>query len=89
MIYVDIVIYQPGTGVQNNRKWVLIIIAIYGTSQFLIKALLAIFHHIKWLVCNCGCGSKILGPDDRENKVKAFWEQSNRDYRRERRDLNP
>jgi len=60
MIYVDVVIYQPGTGTQNNRKWVLIIIAMYGTSQFLIKALLAIFHHIKWLLTGCRCGGKRL-----------------------------
>lgn len=61
MIYVDVVIYQPGTGAQNNRKWVLIIIAIYGTSQLLIKSLLAIFHHIKWVLTDCRCLRKPLG----------------------------
>jgi hypothetical protein len=77
MIYVDVVIYQPGTGTQNNRKWVLIIVAIYGTSQFLIKSLLAIFHHIKWLLTDCRCLRTPLGKEGRINAVKAYWSGSN------------
>lgn len=76
MIYVDVVIYQSGTGPQNNRKWVLIIIAIYGTSQFLIRSLLAIFHHFKWWLTSCKCLKKRLG-EGRIELVNSYWKQSN------------
>jgi hypothetical protein len=88
MIYVDVVIYQPGTGTQNNRKWVLIIIAFYGTSQLLIKSLLAIFHHIKWVLTNCRCLREPLGKG-RDVFVNDYWNHSNELYREERKDLNP
>lgn len=88
MIYVDVVVYQSGTGTQNNRKWVLIIIAIYGTSQLLIKSLLAIFHHLKWLITECRCLRKPLAGQGRDTLVKNFWTNSNDSYRKERPDLH-
>lgn len=75
MIYVDIVIYQSGTGQKNNRKWVLIIIAIYGTSQLLIKGLLAIFHHLRWIF-SC-CNDKPLAEEQKLKNVNLYWKQSN------------
>lgn len=86
MIYVDVVIYQSGTGKDNNRKWVLIIIAIYGTSQLLIKGLLAIFHHFKWML-SCCCRNKPLAEGSRTKNVNDYWTLSNREYLRERADL--
>jgi hypothetical protein len=62
MIYVDVVIPQSGTGDQDNRKWVLIIIAFYGTTQMLLKCLLAIYYHIKWCLTDCRCLRKTLYP---------------------------
>lgn len=86
MIYVDVVIYQSGTGKQNNRKWVLIIIAIYGTSQLLIKSLLAIFHHFKWMLTDCRCLRKPLA-EGRDTIVNNYWKHTNEEYRKERKDL--
>ncbi len=76
MIYVDVVIYQSGTGPDNNRKWVLIIIAIYGTSQLLIKSLLAIYHHFKWMLTSCRCLGKKLA-EGRIDLVNRYWSASN------------
>lgn len=79
MIYVDVVIPESGTGPQNNRKWILIIIAFYGTSQMLLKSLLAIYYHIKWCFTDCRCLRKTLYPD-RIQKVEEFWKKINNDY---------
>lgn len=87
MIYVDVVIYQSGTGEKNNRKWVLIIIAIYGTSQLFIKSLLAIWHHVKWMLTDCRCLRKPLC-EGRDRFVDEFWENSNSEYKKARSDLH-
>ena len=52
-IYIDIVIAQPGTGPDNNRRIVLIAIAIYSTIQITIKLALALGHHLKFLLTCC------------------------------------
>lgn len=73
-IYVDIVIAQPNTGPDGNRKMVLIAIAIYSSVQMGIKLLLAIFHHIRFhIVC---CQAPIA--QGRKVRVDAYWEASNR-----------
>jgi hypothetical protein len=60
-IYVDVVIAQPGTGPDNNRKFVLIAIALYGTGQMFVKLSLALYHHIWWMVSSySGCCTSIL-----------------------------
>lgn len=46
-------IAQPGVGPNNNRKLVLIAIAIYGTVQMFIKLILAYYHHIKFHLTCC------------------------------------
>lgn len=49
-IYVDVVINQPDTGPDNNRKFVLISIALYGTAQMFVKLFLAAIHHVWWMM---------------------------------------
>jgi hypothetical protein len=80
MIYVDVVIPESGTGPQDNRKWVLIIIAIYGTAQMFIKSMLAIFYHFRWMLTDCRCLRKPLYPE-RAEKVNQFWDKINDEYR--------
>lgn len=80
MIYIDVVIPESGTGPENNRKWMLIIIAIYGTSQMFIKSTLAIYYHLKWCFTDCRCLRKTLYPD-RLDKVERFWQKINQEYR--------
>lgn len=79
-IYVDVVIPQNTSGPENNRKIILIIIAIYGTVQLFIKAVLAIFYHFKWLLFDCRCCNDILYPD-RLQKVKNLWKNLDLRYR--------
>jgi len=60
-IYVDIVINQPNTGPDSNRKYVLIVVAIYGTVQMFTKLALAIYHHVWWMISNySGCCRTVL-----------------------------
>jgi hypothetical protein len=77
---VDVVIPQNTSGPQNNRKIILIIIAIYGTVQLFIKAVLAIFYHFKWLFFDCRCCNGILYPD-RLQKVKNLWRTLDERYK--------
>lgn len=79
-MYVDIVIPESGTGPQNGRKIVLIVIAMYGTVQMLTKSVLAIYYHFKWLFTDCRCFRKTLYPD-RAEKVDKFWDRINKEYR--------
>lgn len=79
-IYVDVVIPESGTGPQNNRKMILVIIAIYGTSQMFLKSVLAIYYHLKWLFTDCRCCRKVLYPD-RAQRVNKLWEKLNTEYR--------
>lgn len=87
MIYVDVVIPESGTGPESNRKWMLIIIAIYGTSQMFVKSMLAIYNHFKWCFSDCRCLRKTLYPD-RLEKVQRFWAKINQEYRDAIKDSN-
>jgi len=78
-IYVDVVIPESGTGPQNNRKMVLIVIAVYGTTQMLIKSMLAIYYHFKWLFTDCRCCRNPLFPD-RPQRVDKLWSRLNAEY---------
>ena len=80
MVYVDVVVPESGTGPQNNRRMVLIIIAFYGTIQMFLKAVLAIYYHFKWCCTDCRCLRQTLFPD-RKDKVDRLWEYMNRRYR--------
>lgn len=79
-VYVDVVIPESGTGPQGNRKMVLIVIAIYGTTQMLIKALLAIYYHFKWMITDCRCLNDKPMYEDRVPYVDKLWEKLNHDY---------
>lgn len=77
LIYIDIVIGQPGLGPWNNRRYGLIIILMWGTSQVLIKLVLAVWHHIKF---HLTCCYNTLEPG-RKEKVDALWEGLNMEYK--------
>lgn len=68
-IYIDVVIPESGTGPLGNRKWILIIIAIYGTAQMLVKSCLAIYYHFKWCFTDCRCRDKKPMYEDRLEHV--------------------
>jgi len=80
MVYIDVVVPESGTGPQNNRKVILIVIAFYGTIQMFLKAALAIYYHIKWCVTDCTCLRKQLYPD-RLERVETLWRHLNNKYR--------
>jgi len=48
----------------------LIIIAIYGTAQMLIKLILAIYHQIKYIIIGRSCCVKELEPQSRKIRVE-------------------
>lgn len=79
-IYVDVVIPESGTGPLGNRKWVLIIIAMYGTSQMFIKSVLAIYYHFKWMFTDCRCLNQKPMYEDRLPHVNRLWSKLNQDY---------
>ena len=79
-IYIDVVIPESGTGPLGNRKWVLIIIAMYGTSQMTIKAMLAIYYHMKWMITDCRCWNQKPMYEDRVPHVNRLWQEMNEKY---------
>jgi len=79
-IYVDVVIPESGTGPLGNRKWILIFIAIYGTTQMLIKCSLAIYYHLKWCFTDCRCLNKKPMYEDRIEHVEKLWKALNAEY---------
>jgi len=81
-IYVDIVVAQPSTGPNNNRRYVLIAIAFYGTIQMFIRLTLAIGHHMWWLLTRVSDCCRGTLEKDRLEKVNALWDKLNRDYQK-------
>jgi len=79
-IYIDVVIPESGTGPLGNRKYVLIIIAIYGTAQMFTKAVLAIFYHFRWCITDCRCWNIKPMYEDRLVHVNRLWKKLNDDY---------
>ena len=79
-IYVDVVIPESGTGPLGNRKWVLIIIAVYGTVQMLVRCVLAIYYHLKWCFTDCRCLNKRPMYEDRLDHVQRLWRKLNAEY---------
>lgn len=79
-IYVDVVVAQPGLGADNNRKFVLIAIALYGTSQMFIKLFLAISHHVWWMISSYSRCCRAMLEDGRKERVDALWKALRREY---------
>ena len=79
-IYIDVVIPESGTGPLGNRKWMLIIIAFYGTIQMFIKACLAIYYHWQWMLTDCRCWSDKPMYEDRVPHVNRYWKKMTDDY---------
>ena len=71
---------QPnaGTGTTSaGARLILVIIAIYGTSQMFIKLILAYIHQIGWMLTNCCRGQMEAGRMDRVLKV---WKDLDYEY---------
>jgi hypothetical protein len=80
-IYVDVVITnQPGMGPDNNRKIVLIIIALYGTAQMFIKLFLAICHHVWWMISRYSRCCRAVLEEGRKERVDALWKTLKEEY---------
>ena len=79
-IYIDSVVTQPnaGTGTTSSgARLILVVIAIYGTSQMFVKLVLAYIHQIGWMLTNCCRGQMEAGRIDRVLKV---WKDLNYEY---------
>jgi hypothetical protein len=79
LIYIDIVIPNWTTGPNENRRIILICIGYYSTTYFLIKALLAIYYQVKWIL-NCRRCCKSPFAKNRLDKVRVYWDKINQDY---------
>jgi hypothetical protein len=82
LIYIDLVIPNWTVGPNNNRRIILICIGFYSTSYFLLKAIFAFYHQIKWIIqsCFCCCSKPLF--EGRIDKVKQYWVRSNSEYLR-------
>lgn len=80
LVYVDLVIPHWNEGENTNRRMILIIIGYYSTSYFLLKALLAIYHQLKWILTCTRCCTHPLEPQDRLQAVQLYWRDSNSKY---------
>ena len=79
-IYLDAVVDQPeaGSGMTSpGARFILILIAIYGTSQMLVKLILAYIHQIGWMLTNCCQGQMEKG---RLEKINKCWTILNEQY---------
>ncbi len=82
LIYIDLVIPNWTTGPNDNRRIILICIGFYSTSYFLLKAIFAFYHQIKWILTSCGrCCHQPLCLN-RIDRVKEYWRRSDTEYRR-------
>ena len=85
-IYIDIVVCQGNSnsnvctnlsGGNGGAGIVLVCIAIYSTTQMFLKLVLAMGHHISWMLCNCCRGTL---EEDRRDKVNRLWGDLKREY---------
>jgi hypothetical protein len=79
-IYIDTVVSQPEAGSGNTSsgaRLILLIIAIYGTTQMFIKLMLAYIHQIGWMLTNCCQGQMEKGRVDLMRKV---WKDLDYEY---------
>lgn len=72
-IYVDVVITQGSLGPGENRRKVILGIAIFGSIQLLIKIVLAFYHHVYYHAICCKRPLEM----ERSEKVKDFWKNQN------------
>lgn len=70
-IYID-------TVVAPTSQMVLVGIAIYGTLQMFVKLVLAIWHHVGWMLCNC---CRVSMEPERRVEVENVWRRLKDDYR--------
>lgn len=71
-IYIDVIIHENDTGDAAKRRIVLIAIGIFSTITFTIKCVLAIYHHLKWVLTSFKCCQKQMYPN-RIDGVESFW----------------
>ncbi len=73
-IYIDF--FTPR---ETTKGLMLLVIGIYATSILFIKVSLACIHHLKWLFFEKCCRTLIVN-DQRNRKLRDFWEKYYRDY---------
>jgi hypothetical protein len=81
LIYIDLVIPNWTTGPNNNRRIILICIGFYSTSYFLLKAVFAFYHQIKWILQSCSrscCVTPLF--EGRIDRVRDYWARSDAEY---------
>jgi hypothetical protein len=60
--------------VNQRGDVVLLAIAVYGTVFLLLKSLLAIYHHFKWMCC-VKCCSTITDDKTRIGAIDNYWKK--------------
>lgn len=82
LIYIDLVIPNWTTGPNENRRIILIAIGFYSAAYFLLKALFAFYHQIKWILHSCFDCCRSSPSNGRIERVKEYWERSNTEYKK-------
>ncbi len=81
-LYIDIISRE--NGVHDRGDVVLVAIAIYGTIFMLIKTLLAVYNHFKWMCCVKCCTTLTSDKSNRMNQIDQYWKKEyqewNNDY---------
>lgn len=57
--------------VHDRGDVVLVAIAVYGTIFMMVKSVLAIYHHFKWLFTKC-C-TKLTDDKSRKDIIDKYW----------------
>lgn len=72
-LYIDII--STENNVNNHGDVVLLAIAIYATAFMLIKTLLAVYNHFKWMCCVKCCTSLTSDKNNRMNLIDQYWKK--------------
>ena len=65
---------------ETKKGLVLLGIGIYATSILVFKVVLAVIHHLKWMLTERCCRSIPGEKMNRNVKLKEFWQQSYREF---------
>ena len=71
-LYVDIISRQSDP---TRDDIILVAIAIYGSAIIAIKTLLAVYHHLKWLIFERCCITELVRPNEekRVDVIDRYW----------------
>lgn len=78
-IYID-VISRENTD-KDRGDVVLIAIAVYGTAFMLLKTVLAVYNHLKWMCCiKCCTKPERESKGGRMNAINNYWKEVNKEW---------